>query len=208
VLIANAAAILGALLFFYRRRVVNPLAKINASLRDLVARKPGASIGYQDEDSELGEVARSLETYRADVEEAERQRWVKTSVAEIGDALQGAEQPDDFGRRLLSTLMPRVGGGCGAFYLFREADGRFHFTSGYGAERGGEAPALAPGEGVAGQAALERRILVLTALPDDYIRIQSGLGEAPPRVLAAVPILAQERVLAVLELATFTPLEG
>src|SRR5262249_20675704 len=52
VLIANAAAILGALLFFYRRRVVNPLAKINASLRDLVARKPGARIGYQDEDSE------------------------------------------------------------------------------------------------------------------------------------------------------------
>ena len=207
VLVVNAVAILAALLLFYRRRVVNPLAQINVSLRDLVARKPGARIGYQDDDSELGEVARSLESYRVNVDEAERQRWVKTSVAEIGDALQGAEQPDDFGRRLLSTLMPLVGGGCGAFYLFREEDGRFHFTSGYGAERGREAISFAPGEGVAGQAALERKLLVLTDLPPDYVRIQSGLGQAAPRVLVAVPILAPERVLAVLELATFTPLE-
>jgi PAS domain S-box-containing protein len=206
VLVTNAVAILAALLLFYRRRVVHPLAQINASLRDLVARKPGARIGFQHEDSELGEVARSLETYRVGVAEAERQRWVKTSVAEIGDALQGAEQPDDFGRRLLSTLMPRVGGGCGAFYLFREEDGRFHFTSGWGAERGREATSFAPGEGVAGQAALERKLLVLTDLPPDYVRIQSGLGQAAPRVLVAVPILAPERVLAVLELATFTPL--
>jgi two-component system, sensor histidine kinase and response regulator len=206
VLIANAVAILGALLFFYRRRVVNPLAELNVSLRDLVAGKPGARIGFQDDDSELGEVARSLETYRVGVSAAEHERWVKTSVAEIGDALQGAERPEDFGRRLLSTLMPLVGGGCGALYLFREGDGRFHFTAGYGAEPGRESVSFAPGEGVAGQAARDRKVLVLSDLPENFIRIQSGLGDAAPRILAAVPILSSDRVVAVLELATFTPL--
>src|SRR5262245_36986766 len=126
-LILNASAMVGALLMFYRRRVVNPLARLNLSLRDLIARKPGARIGFQEDPSELGEVARSMENYRVAVDEAERQRWVKTSVAEVADALQGAEEPDEFGKRLLSKLVPLVGGGLGAFHLRREDDRRFHF---------------------------------------------------------------------------------
>ena len=70
-LVLNAVAVLGALLFFYGRRVVDPLAHLNRSLRDLVAEKPDARIGHQDEDSELGELARSIETYRVAVERAE-----------------------------------------------------------------------------------------------------------------------------------------
>ena len=53
--VANGAAILAALLLFYGRRVVNPLASLNQSLRDLLARKPGVSIGHQQDSSEIGE---------------------------------------------------------------------------------------------------------------------------------------------------------
>src|SRR6185503_13542751 len=144
--------------FFYRRRLVNPLAHLNSSLRDLVARKPGARIGYQDDKSELGEVARSMES----------QRWVKGSVAELADALQGAEQPDEFGKRLLSKLVPLVGGGCGTFHLLEDADGRYHLTSVYGGDRSAVDRGYAPGEGLAGQAAVERKVLVLTDVPPDY----------------------------------------
>ena len=65
---------------------------------------------------------------------------------------------------------------------------------------------FAPGEGIAGQAAIERKVIVLSDVPADYVRISSGLGEAPPRFLAAVPITAQDRVLAVIEIASFTAL--
>jgi PAS domain S-box-containing protein len=202
----NAAAILAALLLFYGRRVVNPLAGLNRSLRDLVERKGGARISHQEDSSEIGELARSIESYRVTVDEAERQRWVKTNVAEIADVLQGAEQPDEFGRRLLSKLVPLVGGGCGAFHLLRGADGRYHLASGYGIEQREADGGFAAGEGIAGQAAVERKVIVLTEIPADYIRIGSGLGEAPPRVLAAVPIATRDRVLAVVEIASFTPL--
>ncbi len=205
-LILNAVAMVSALLMFYRRRVVNPLAHLNLSLRDLVARKPGARIGYQDDPSEMGEVARSMESYRVTVDEAERQRWVKTSVAEIADALQGAEQADDFGKRLLSKLVPLVGGGCGAFHLLREDDGLFHSVSGYGCDGRTDDKGFAPGEGLAGQAAMERKVIVLSDIPAGYVRISSGLGEAPPRFLAVVPIAAQEHMLAVVEIASFTAL--
>src|SRR3954468_3626073 len=165
-LLLATLTVIMALLFFYRRRVVNPLAHLNRSLRDLAAGKPGARIGYQSDSSEIGEVARSMETYRVTVDEAEQQRWVKTSVAEIADALQGAEQPKEFGRRLLSKLVPLVGGGVGAFHLFHETDGRFVLTSGYGCEQAvSSGRGFAPGEGIAGQAALERKIIVLDDLP-------------------------------------------
>jgi len=202
-LVLNAATILAALLLFYRKRVVNPLAALNQHLRGLVARKPGASIGYQEDTSEIGEVARSMEQYHLAVDEAEHQRWVKTSVAEIADAVQGAERCEEFGQRLLAKLVPLAGGGCGACYLFHEGDGRFHFTSGYGVERALEGRAVAPGEGVAGQAAIEKKLIVLSDVPPGYITIGSGLGQAPPRVIAVVPLLAQERVLALVEVALF-----
>jgi signal transduction histidine kinase/DNA-binding response OmpR family regulator/HPt (histidine-containing phosphotransfer) domain-containing protein len=204
--VLNGVTMVTALLLFYRRRVVNPLAHLNLDLRDLVARKPGARIGYQDDDSELGEVARSMETYRFAVDEAERQRWVKTSVAEIAAGLEGAEQPAEFGKRLLSKLVPLVGGGCGAFYLLHEGEECYHFTSGYGLAQSPANRAISPCEGVIGQAAVERKLIVLSDLPPDYFRIRSGLGESPPRFLAALPLTAQDRVLAVIEIASFTAL--
>lgn len=208
-LLLNALTILGVLLLFYRRRVVNPLAHLTQNLTDLIARKEGAAIGYQDDRSEIGEVARSIERYHATVEEADRQRWVKTNLTEIADSLQGAEQPDEFGQRMLSKLVPLVGGGYGAFHLFHEDDGRFHFASGYGFEQGhGIGNSFARGEGIAGQAAVENKLIVLNDLPPNYIKVRSGLGEASPRILIVAPITAQDRVLAILELAAFSALTG
>ncbi len=207
VLLLNAITILGVLIFFYRRRVVNPLANLTQSLTNLIARKAGAEIGYQQETSEIGEVARSIEKYRVTVDEADRQQWVKTSLAEIADKLQGAEQPDDFGRRLLSTLVPLIGGGYGAFHLFQEGDERFHFVSSYGFENGhNEGSTFLPGEGIAGQAAVERKVIILNDLPPNYIKIASGLGQGSPRFLAAIPVATQDRVLAVIEVASFSSL--
>jgi signal transduction histidine kinase/DNA-binding response OmpR family regulator len=205
-LILNTATIVGALLLFYRRRVVNPLACLNSNLRDLIARKSGVRICYQEDSSEIGELARSMENYRVNVDEAERQRWVKTSVAEIAEALQGAEQPDDFGKRLLSTLVPLVGGGYGAFHLLNEADERYHFRAGYGCDGCTNDKGFSPGDGLSGQAAVERKVLVLSNIPDNYICIRSGLGASSARILVVVPIQTHDRVLAVVEVASFSEL--
>ncbi len=91
-LILNAGAMTGALLMFYRRRVVNPLAQLNRNLRDLLAKKSEARVEYQEDASEIGELARSMESYRISVEEAERQRWVKTRAVDMSESLQGVEQ--------------------------------------------------------------------------------------------------------------------
>jgi two-component system, sensor histidine kinase and response regulator len=63
-LLATVAATIGALLFFYGKRVVNPLAAINQSLHDLLLHKQGITIPHQQDQSEIGDVARSLASYR------------------------------------------------------------------------------------------------------------------------------------------------
>ena len=57
------------------------------------------------------------------------------------------------------------------------------------------------GEGLVGQAALEKKPILLTNVPDDYIQITSGLGEAPPRNIIVLPVLFEGEVKAVVELA-------
>jgi len=202
-LILNAVAMVSALLVFYWRRVVNPLARLNLSLRELIARKAGVSIGFQEDDSEIGEVARSMENYRLNVENAERERWIRSSVADIADALEGADQPDEFGRRLLSKLVPLIDGGCGALYLRHEEDGRFHFTSSYACARSVGEESFAPGERLGGQAVTERQTIILSDIPTDYVRIGSSLGQGTPRTLAVVPVVTEDRVLAIIEAASF-----
>src|SRR4029450_7663982 len=62
-----------------------------------------------------------------------------------------------------------------------------------------------PGEGLVGQAALEKQPSLLQNVPDDYIQITSGLGEAPPRNIIVLPVLFEGEVKAVIELASFLP---
>jgi PAS domain S-box-containing protein len=202
---ANSVAVLAALVLFYRGRVINPLAGLNRSLRDLLAHKRGVQIAYQDEQTEIGEVARSLDTYRRSAEEVETQRWIKGHVAEISALLQEAETPEAFAQTLLTKLVPLVGGGCGAFYLLDETVGRFRFTGGYAhQQRPGTMLDFAPGERIVGQCAAEQQRLTLRDVPPDYVAIASGLGSAAPTLVIATPIVSLDRVLAVLEIATFT----
>ena len=61
------------------------------------------------------------------------------------------------------------------------------------------------GEGLVGQAAVARQTLRVTDVPRDYVRISSGLGEAPPLSIVILPVIFEDTVLGVVELASFTP---
>jgi two-component system sensor histidine kinase/response regulator len=80
-LLLNALSVLAVLFLFYRRRVVDPLVDIGRSLEALIADEQGAAIGHQDDTSEIGEVARSIERYRKTV--AELLEQVRASEAEL-----------------------------------------------------------------------------------------------------------------------------
>lgn len=66
---------------------------------------------------------------------------------------------------------------------------------------------LAPGQGMVGQCAVEKRVLRMNDLPQNYIRISSGLGFASASSLTVVPVLFEGKTIAVLELASMKPLQ-
>src|SRR2546427_502086 len=64
---------------------------------------------------------------------------------------------------------------------------------------------FALGEGLVGQAALEKKTILITGAPADYIKVTSGLGEAAPVNLIVMPVLFEDQVLAVIELGSLRP---
>ncbi len=165
------------------------------------------SVGAQGEVAELKDninqmIANLRETTRVNAE----QDWLKTNLARIGAMLQGQRDIVTVSRLIMSELTPLVGAQYGAFFLAdRDVDQTWlKMVASYGyVPRKGVPTRFALGEGLVGQAAVEKHTIVLGDTPADYIRIASGLGRARPASLVVLPILFEEEVLGVIELASF-----
>jgi signal transduction histidine kinase/CheY-like chemotaxis protein/HAMP domain-containing protein len=136
------------------------------------------------------------------------QDWLNSNLARFSGMLQGQRDQKTVARLLMSEVTPLVAAQHGAFYVSEftdeeETELRLIATYGY-KERKGLTNRFKVGEGLIGQAALERKPIVVTEAPEDYIRIGSGLGEAEPTSIIVLPVLFEEQVMAVVELASFS----
>ncbi|HEY0243749.1 MAG TPA: response regulator, partial [Gemmatimonadaceae bacterium] len=141
-------------------------------------------------------------------EKNNEQDWLKTNLAKFSRMMQGQKDLEAVSRLIMSELTPLVSANYGAFYIM-ENEGTtpvLKLIASYAyKERKHVANRFHLGEGLVGQAALEKKPILLTAVPDDYIRITSGLGEAAPRNILVLPVLFEGEVKAVVELASFLP---
>src|SRR5439155_425513 len=137
------------------------------------------------------------------------QDWLKTNLARFTGMLQGQRDLTTVGRMLLSELAELVNAQQGVIYRMQaEEELSLKLLSAY-ADNGqdGHIPQLRLGEGLIGQCALEKRRLVISDLPAHAVPVRSGLFEARPRSVVVLPVLFEEQVMAVIELAsldTFT----
>ncbi|HEX2780985.1 MAG TPA: response regulator, partial [Gemmatimonadaceae bacterium] len=122
--------------------------------------------------------------------------------------MQGQKDLESVSRLIMSELTPLVSAHHGAFFIMDNEAGApvLKLIASYAyRSRKHVANRFYLGEGLVGQAALEKQAILLTNVPDDYIQIMSGLGEAPPRNIIVLPILFEGEVKAVIELASFLP---
>ena len=150
-------------------------------------------------------VANLRETTRAN----EEQDWLKTNLARIAGLMQGHRDLLELARLILGELTPLTAAQYGAIYLAtdvvdpRSLRQEFTRIATYGFVKGG-LTRFEVGEGLAGQAALERKPILITDAPPGYLKVGSGLGEAAPVSVAVLPILFEDQVLGVLEIASLT----
>jgi HAMP domain-containing protein/CheY-like chemotaxis protein/signal transduction histidine kinase len=137
-----------------------------------------------------------------------QQDWLNTNMARFSGMLQGQRDLKQVSRLVMNQLTPLVGAQHGGFFMTEgdAGESELRLIASYAFKRRkGAANRFALGEGLVGQAALERKSILLTQAPEDYIVISSGLGEAAPVNIVVLPVLFEDRVMAVIELASFTP---
>jgi HAMP domain-containing protein/signal transduction histidine kinase/CheY-like chemotaxis protein len=132
------------------------------------------------------------------------QDWLKTNLAKFSRMLQGQRDLLAVGRLILSELAPVVSAQQGAFYLLVESEQgpRLKLLAGY-AHGGDTSAEFRIGEGLVGQCAVEKQKIVLTSAPADYVRITSGLGSGLPVNLIVMPVIFEDQVRGIIELASF-----
>src|SRR5688572_711657 len=145
---------------------------------------------------------------RETTERNQEQDWLKTNLAKFSRMMQGQKDLESVSRLIMSELTPPVSAHHGAFFISDAETGaptlRLIASYAYRARKH-VASRFGIGEGLVGQAALEKQPILLQNVPDDYIQITSGLGEAAPRNIIVLPILFEGEVKAVIELASFLP---
>ena len=152
----------------------------------------------------INEMIRNL---RDTTQKNTEQDWLKTNLAKFSRMLQGQKDLLTVGRLILSELAPVVSAQHGVFYMMDNSkfdEPALHLLASYAyKERKSIDNRFKLGEGLVGQCALEKEKILLSNVPSDYVKIGSGLGEAPPTNIIVMPVVFEGQVKAVLELASF-----
>ncbi|MGW1029791.1 HAMP domain-containing protein [Streptomyces sp. NPDC002577] len=146
------------------------------------------------------------------------QDWLKGNLARISGLMQGRRDLEDVASLIMSELTPVVSAQHGAFFVALPTDDatdlgaateedayELRMLGSYGYSMGSMPTSFRPGETLIGTAAKEKRTILVENVPPGYLKIASGLGDAPPAHVIVLPVLFEGTVLGVIELASFQP---
>ena len=161
--------------------------------------------------SELGEALESLKKRLSSIAEQEEVRnWLNSGLARFSDILRNKNSLslEDLANEILSNLVKYVKANQGAVFLLegekQENDQHLKMIACYAYERKKYMDRrIELGEGMAGQCALEKEMIYLKDVPSNFVSITSGLGETTPRFVLIAPMMINEEIYGVIELASF-----
>ncbi|MFE9479102.1 HAMP domain-containing protein [Streptomyces spororaveus] len=163
-----------------------------------------------DASGEVAELKDNINSMVGSLRESTRanqeQDWLKSNLARISGLMQGHRDLAVVAELVMDELTPLVAAQYGAFYLAEDGPHGTVLTlvGSYGRPAGAALGiGFALGESLVGQAARSHRIIVTDQVPGDYV-ISSGLGHTTPGSLIILPIVVEDQVLGVIELASFS----
>ncbi len=154
--------------------------------------------------------AKDEETLR--VIEDNKRSWANEGTARFAEILRkNSDDLTNLADEVIRNITKYLDSNQGAIFLLNEEEKNHHFlelAATYAWDRKKHhRMTLELGEGLVGACAIEGETILLTEVPDDYITISSGLGEANPRCICIVPLKHDHKVLGVIELASFNLIE-
>ena len=147
-----------------------------------------------------------IDNLRLTTDRNTEQDWLKTNLARFTGMLQGQRDLATVGRMLLSELVPLVNAQQGVIYQMEteESAGLVQLSAFADDGENGHLRRLKIGEGLVGQVAAEKRRMLIADLPEKTVRIRSRLYASVPKNVIVLPVLFEDRVKAVIELASLS----
>ncbi|MDE1460641.1 HAMP domain-containing protein [Spartinivicinus poritis] len=140
------------------------------------------------------------------------QDWLKTNLSKFGQLMQGNKSLQSLAEVVIRELCPTVAAQHGVYYILDQGTDdspkkpELALLASYAYhERKAMANVFEVGQSLVGQAAREKKRIIVHQVPNDYIKICSGLGESKPLHVIELPVLFENELLAVIELASFEP---
>ena len=194
--------------FILSNSIVNTIRQVIETIKNITDSESDLDLTTRIEvkaDDETQELAGAMNDLLSSLE---KQSWVHKSMTDISAMYQEITNITELTQTFITKLAPMLQAAYGVVYIRRSNGREIHYVkvAGYaitGEERGAESFRL--GEGLIGQVALDQRIFLIDQLPEEHIKVTSGLGASSPRNLLIAPILVDGRVEAVVEFAALQP---
>jgi len=154
-------------------------------------------------EDELGLAMQTMrENIQSSITEIEKQNWLKTGVSGLNDIMRGEQELKSLSQNIIAYLTKYADAKIGAIYLRDNEDtldlvGSYAFNA-----RKGNKNQFKLGQGLIGQAALEKQTIIFDNIPEDYVSIASGLGETVPTNVIVCPLVYEDDLKGVVEIGT------
>jgi len=166
-----------------------------------------ADIAPRSEKDKLGIALQKMTKTLSEISaENQQKNWLKTGQTELNEAMRGDMDVIALARKVITYVSKYLEVQVGTLYLYDEENQALRLKASYAYNhRKGLNNVFKLGDGLVGQAAIELEMLIVTDMPEDYIQIISGTGYTAPRNIIVAPIVYENVLKAVIELASLKP---
>ncbi|MFZ5515121.1 MAG: ATP-binding protein [Candidatus Zhuqueibacterota bacterium] len=200
---------LGGFSLIVARSITRPLKEIVVVSRKFASGNDDVAVAIdsRDEIGILGNAFNSMiEKIKKSKLKIENENWLKTGISELNDRLSGDLDIHSLSQNIIQFITPYASAQLGAIFLINESNtltmvGSYAYSDDNFPNR-----EFKLGQGIVGQCALEKKSIIVTRLPRDYVAVQSGLGQSAPAFLLVVPFMYEKKISGVIELASFSEL--
>ena len=184
--------------------MVDNLQDMTRQANDIAQGNFSAEVQPRSDKDELGKalflMTNNLRTITSD---AKREDWIKSGHAQLADKMRGELNLESLTDNVITFLSKYTDSQVGIFYLADEARSLSLASSYAYRRRKNLSDTIAVGEGIVGQAVKEKQLISVSNVPQDYIAVNSGLGEATPNSIIALPLVVENSVKGAIELGSF-----
>ena len=203
ILLAVVLGVAILLSLYFTLKTIIPLRRLESGARRIGQGTFSHRITITSSD-ELGSVARSFNGMAQELEMAhslaDDQNWLKQGVTQLDNLLRGDHSLEELCSKVMTFMARYLEEQVGLIYV-HDGKGTYRYMTGYAVQPGSKfSKHFQPGQGLTGQAVLEKQILDIRDIPADYLSVNSGLGSISPLHLNIVPFVYNDEVEAVMEL--------